>query len=102
MAGDLFDNWFNPPEAEVRARSREFIEELARYAKGDFARLPKGAMELGALKPRLIVAAGLRSAWLAEFYRTCRSSLPAVLPTPSRSASPKAIRDRAAWRPEMS
>ena len=28
MAGDLFDNWFDPLEAEVRARSREFIEEL--------------------------------------------------------------------------
>ena len=30
MAGDLFDNWFDPLEAEVRARSREFIEELIR------------------------------------------------------------------------
>src|SRR5258708_28960298 len=30
MAGDLFDNWFDPLEAEVRARSREFIEELLR------------------------------------------------------------------------
>src|SRR3979411_2488312 len=29
-AGDLFDNWFDPLEAEVRARSREFIEELLR------------------------------------------------------------------------
>jgi len=29
MAGDLFDNWFDPLETEVRARSREFIEELA-------------------------------------------------------------------------
>ena len=25
MAGDLFDNWFDPLETEVRARSREFI-----------------------------------------------------------------------------
>jgi putative transposase len=30
MAVDLFDNWFDPIEAEVRARSREFIEELLR------------------------------------------------------------------------
>ena len=30
MAGDLFDNWFDPLEAEVRARSRDFIEELLR------------------------------------------------------------------------
>src|SRR6202047_3289494 len=30
MAGDLFDNWFDPLEAEVRARSREFNEELLR------------------------------------------------------------------------
>jgi hypothetical protein len=31
MAGDLFDNWFDPLEAEVRARSREFIEELRTF-----------------------------------------------------------------------
>jgi len=30
LACDLFDNWFDPLEAEVRARSREFIEELLR------------------------------------------------------------------------
>ncbi|WP_442935705.1 IS256 family transposase [Nitrobacter sp. NHB1] len=30
MTGDLFDNWFDPLEAEVRARSCEFIEELLR------------------------------------------------------------------------
>src|SRR3981081_1193139 len=30
MAGDLFDNWFDPLEAGVRARSGEFIEELLR------------------------------------------------------------------------
>jgi transposase-like protein len=28
MAVDLFDNWFDPIEIEVRARAREFIEEL--------------------------------------------------------------------------
>jgi putative transposase len=30
MAVDLFDNWFDPIETEVRARAREFIEELIR------------------------------------------------------------------------
>ena len=30
MAVDLFDNWFDPIETEVRARARGFIEELIR------------------------------------------------------------------------
>src|SRR5260370_41919653 len=30
MAVDLFDNWFDPIETEVRARSRQVIEELLR------------------------------------------------------------------------
>jgi len=30
MAVDLFDNWFDPLETEVRARAREFIEEMLR------------------------------------------------------------------------
>jgi putative transposase len=30
MAVDLFDNWFDPIETEVRARAREFIEGLIR------------------------------------------------------------------------
>ena len=34
MAVDLFDNWFDPIEAEVGARSREFIEELLRGGAG--------------------------------------------------------------------
>lgn len=29
-AVDLFDNWFDPIETEVRVRAREFIEELLR------------------------------------------------------------------------
>src|SRR2546430_10827043 len=29
-APQLFDNWFDPIETEVRARAREFIEELIR------------------------------------------------------------------------
>src|SRR4030081_645120 len=31
MAGALFDNWFDPLVAEVRARSREFIEEVRTF-----------------------------------------------------------------------
>jgi putative transposase len=30
LAVDLFDNWFDPIETEVRARSRQFIEDLIR------------------------------------------------------------------------
>ena len=30
MAVDVFDNWFDPIETEVRARARQFIEELIR------------------------------------------------------------------------
>ncbi|MGY3639492.1 IS256 family transposase [Bradyrhizobium sp. Lot33] len=30
LAVDLFDNWFDPIETEVRTRSRQFIEELLR------------------------------------------------------------------------
>ncbi|MGA8612785.1 MAG: IS256 family transposase, partial [Xanthobacteraceae bacterium] len=30
MTVDLFDNWFDPLETEVRARAREFIEEMIR------------------------------------------------------------------------
>ena len=30
MAVDLFDNWFDPIETKVRARARQFIEELIR------------------------------------------------------------------------
>jgi putative transposase len=32
-APQLFDNWFDPIETEVRARSREFIEELLRRTR---------------------------------------------------------------------
>ena len=30
MAVDLFDNWLDPLETEVRARAREFIEAMIR------------------------------------------------------------------------
>jgi hypothetical protein len=52
MAVDLFDNWFDPIETEVRARAREFIEEMIRgeldtvlarprYSRSQIAHLPQ-------------------------------------------------------------
>jgi hypothetical protein len=38
---DLFDNWFDPIEAEVRARSRQFIEELIRGELDDALARPR-------------------------------------------------------------
>jgi len=38
-AVDLFDNWFDPIETEVRARAREFIEELLRGELRHFANM---------------------------------------------------------------
>jgi putative transposase len=41
MAVDLFDNWFDPIEAEVRARARGFIEELIRSELDDALARPR-------------------------------------------------------------
>lgn len=41
MAADLFDNWFDPIETEVRARAREFIEELIRGELDDALARPR-------------------------------------------------------------
>jgi putative transposase len=41
MAVDLFDNWFDPIETEVRARAREFIEELIRSELDDALARPR-------------------------------------------------------------
>jgi len=40
-AVDLFDNWFDPIETEVRARAREFIEELVRGELDDALARPR-------------------------------------------------------------
>jgi putative transposase len=40
-AVDLFDNWFDPIETEVRARAREFIEELIRAELDDALARPR-------------------------------------------------------------
>jgi hypothetical protein len=42
MAVDLFDNWLDPIETEVRARARQFIEELIR-----------GELDTALARPRL-------------------------------------------------
>ena len=41
LAVDLFDNWFDPLEAEVRARSRQFIEDLLRAELDDALARPR-------------------------------------------------------------
>src|SRR5579883_1472797 len=41
MAADLFDNWFDPIEAEIRARARGFIEELIRGELDDALSRPR-------------------------------------------------------------
>jgi putative transposase len=38
---DLFDNWLDPIETEVRARAREFIEELIRGELDDALARPR-------------------------------------------------------------
>jgi putative transposase len=50
-AVDLFDNWFDPIETEVRSRAREFIEELIRgeldaaLARPRYGRIPMAGSE---------------------------------------------------------
>jgi len=41
MAVGLFDDWFDPIETEVRARAREFIEELIRSELDDALTRPR-------------------------------------------------------------
>ena len=51
MAVDLFDNWFDPIETEVRARSRQFIEELLRgELDAALARPHYGRSQMAAMK----------------------------------------------------
>ena len=56
MAVDLFDNWFDPIETEVRARARQFIEELIR-GELDTA-LPADKHQARALYEKLYCARG--------------------------------------------
>src|SRR5271167_2692732 len=41
MTVDLFDNWFDPIETEVRTRAREFIEEMIRGELDDALARPR-------------------------------------------------------------
>ena len=45
MAVDLFDNWFDPIEIEVRARARKFIEEMIRGELDTVLARPLGRVE---------------------------------------------------------
>ena len=64
MAVDLFDNWFDPIETEVRARAREFIEELIRgeldtvLARPRYGRSQMAGNEESAALPATATAAG--------------------------------------------
>jgi putative transposase len=46
-AVDLFDNWFDPIESEIRARARAFIEELIRGEFDDALARRRGARSAG-------------------------------------------------------
>jgi hypothetical protein len=48
LAVDLFDNWIDPIETEVRARARQFIEELIRGELDAALARPR----YGALRPK--------------------------------------------------
>src|SRR3979490_1506968 len=57
MAVDLFDNWFDPIETEVRARSRQFIEELLRgELDAALARPRYGRSQMADNEARAVVA----------------------------------------------
>jgi transposase-like protein len=57
MAVDLFANWFDPIETEVRARAREFIEELIRGELDDVLARPRyGRSQMASSEKRAGVA----------------------------------------------
>ena len=64
MAVDLFDNWFDPIETEIRTRARGFIEELIRgeldaaLARPRYGRIPMASSEEGVGLPAIATAAG--------------------------------------------
>ena len=56
-APQLFDNWFDPIETEVRARAREFIEELLRgELDAALARPRYGRSQMADSEARAVVA----------------------------------------------
>src|SRR5882672_7497761 len=60
MAVDLFDNWFDPIETEVRARAREFIEDLIRGELDDALARPRYQPSKGATDEGRAVVTGHR------------------------------------------
>src|SRR3979490_3439141 len=79
-AVDLFDNWFDPIETEVRARAREFIEELLR---GDvdaaLARPSYGRSKMADNEARAVVAGhrhGSRTRSMTGTFVTIETALP--------------------------
>jgi len=64
MAGKVFENWFHPIETEVRARAREFIEELihgeldAALARLRYGRVGRSAMKAKRMFQVIVTAAG--------------------------------------------
>jgi putative transposase len=60
MAVDLFDNWFDPIETEVRARAREFIEELIRGELDAVLARPRYGRKQSAGKEESAAVAGHR------------------------------------------
>jgi putative transposase len=57
MAVDLFDNWFDTIETEVRARARQFIEELiSGELDAALARARYGRSKMAGSEERAVVA----------------------------------------------
>jgi putative transposase len=57
MAVDLFDNWFDTIETEVRARARQFIEELIRgELDAALVRARYGRSKMAGSEERAVVA----------------------------------------------
>ena len=85
IAVDLFDNWFDPIETEVRSRARGFIEELIRgeldamLARPRYGRSPIAGDEEGA---------GVAGHCVKRFPEIVRNSA-IRLPTISASSTPR-------------
>src|SRR3977135_940515 len=86
MAVDLFDNWFDPIETGVRARAREFIEELLRgELDAALARPRYGRSQMADNEARAVVAGhrhGSRTRSLTGTFGPIEIAVPrARLPT---------------------
>ena|ERR1039458_5405831 len=68
MAVDLFDNWFDPIETEVRARAREFIEELIRGELDAVLARPRyGRSQMASSEERAGVAGHRRKTFIRKW-----------------------------------